>query len=86
MNADLAFGKKSDGFLPLGMKHTHKRPFHAAEWIESHGRNNADVDADIAADDVILELARPLAAGCENGVTIVHGYFIAQFDGLVQIF
>ena len=56
MNADLALGKKADCFLSLGMQDSVKGAGHAAKGIECHGRDDSEIDTNVAAVYLILEL------------------------------
>ena len=50
------FGKKPDRFLALGMEDAIKRVFHAAEREKRHRCHDTDVNTDISAFNVMLEI------------------------------
>src|ERR1041385_9232100 len=55
----------------------------AVEGKPCHRSGHADVDADHAAVDAMLEFARGLAGTCEDGSAVAVGGFIGEFDGFV---
>jgi len=75
--------KETNGFFPLRMKYSIKRPGHTAKREKCHGRHDANIYAYIATVNFVLEFTGIFAAGCKNGIRIVVWVVITDLDRLI---
>ena len=66
----LAAGVKVDSLDSLDVQVAEERLVPASEWETSHGRRNANVDADHAGVEMLLELTRCVPAAREDGSAV----------------
>src|ERR1017187_4883229 len=74
-----------DAFFALHVQVAEEGLVPAVEREPGHGGGHADVDADHAALDAVLEFARGLARTRENGGAISIGRAVGQLNGGVEI-
>src|SRR6266550_354007 len=77
----LQLREELNAFLALHVQVAEERIVPAVERKPRHRSRHADVDADHAALDAMLEFARRLAVARKNGSAVAEGRLVDQLDG-----
>ena len=84
--SDFLLREKLDAFAALHVQIAEEGFVPTVERKPRHRSGHANIDADHAAIDSMLEFARGFARAREDGRAIAVKGFVRQFDGFVQIF